>query len=770
MFLSKLPDGVFVSGATSMALNRHRADFALYGNGIFSVLRNEFLDESILSTMREPTYTPPPVRYSEDKLSLLFIDTLTYPRPVRKFKMLFGKTSLLAFLRDMMISEVGLEDRDALVLLTKGRKIPNSYDMMALDAIGIKNGQKIIVSRKLGVQEPHNGMTERNRQFVGDLLFGPAGDNKTNANGQSLAKTFKTSHGYQILGRTIERLLMVRFSDAYRKEEGARKSEEELYALLEEEDREKEKEKQKKEKKKEKEKKKKEQQEKKEVPSEQKKNDKKKGKDKGKDNNKDKEDREKDEKDDGGSSSDEDAWILGIRKGSNNDKAPAKNAAATLSSGKANIMSEEQQLQAALKLSLAEAKQQEEEVVVSKSRQKKKKKEENLAKPQPPPVQKSAPQPVQKKPTVPPPAPLLVSKDIKPVSSIVLKDGEKPKYSQVTSQSVNAAKKPTAPATTRSGSTGSTIDSKLLSPTGIKSVPTIASNNDILNSMSNLRVTPDTIDGKNDLSYLNSFFPQNKFAPSIPGLIDNFLGGSSAIDAKSNAFNSSLSTTAPPGLGLGPSSAAPPGLGLGPPTAASPAVKFCPSCGSKLQQSHRFCWNCGSDIKTSVAEVASDAILSKASMGLSGILGDNNLYNQQSATSLPFLDTWNLPIAPISSSQQMSIPGLSPTQGNFSVNEDLGFNVFSNKESSDILSINSMLTSDAAPFVPASLKTQSNPLGGLGMQNKSNSNAWGIPNVDMLMSFLGDEDASKNAADQKSKAEVQGSSRLGGIFNKGGYI
>ena len=797
MFLSKLPDGVFVSGATSMALNRHRADFALYGNGIFYVLRNEFLDDTILSTMREPTYVPPQVRYSEDKLSLVFIDSLTYPRPVRKFKMLFGKSSLLGFLRDMMISEVGLEDRDALVLLTKGKKIPNTFDTMALDAIGIKTGQKIIISRRLGVpQEPHNGMTERNRQFVGDLLFGPAGDQKSNANGLSISKTFKTSHGYQILGRTIERLLMVRFSDAYRKEEGARKSEEELYALLEEEDREKAKEKQKKEKKKEKEKekKKKEQQEKKEQADQKKSNDKK-SNDKGKDKEKDK---VKEENDDG-SSSDEDAWIMGIRRGHKEDmKSPVKNAINQTKSSNMNItsnLSEEQQLQAALRLSLAEAKQQEEEVIV-KSRQKKKKKDDisNNVKPvNPPPVPiKSTPlpQPVIQKKLVPPPAPAIV-KDIKPVSSIVMKDGEKPKYSQVTSQSVSAVgKKPTetitAPSILRSGNTTNASDSKLQS-NRINAIPE-PTKSDILNGISSLRVTSDKMDTKtNDLSYLNTFFPPNTFSQSIPGLIDNFLGAPITNDAQINRTSTPpLSSMAPPGLGLGlGTTTAPPGLGLGLGTTTAPplgvgstSVNFCPSCGSKLQQSHRFCYNCGSDIKTYIAEVAPDSLSSAGR--LSGILGDNNLYKQSTTTAAstiaasPFLDTWNLPMP---TSQPMSIPGLSSSsQANFSMKEDLSFNVFGTKDTSDsdILAINSMLTSDAPPFIPASLKTQANA--GLNMSSKSTSSTWEDPslsssfgNVGMLMSFLGDDDASKApTVDQKSQKEKE-TSRLG-MFNKGGYI
>jgi hypothetical protein len=425
-----------------------------------------------------------------------------------------------------------------------------------------------------------------------------------------------------------------------------------------------------------------------------------------------------------------------------------------------------------------------------KGRQKKKKKDDNPLPPPPPPTKpvnppplKSTPvmQPILQKKQVPPPAPVIV-KDMKPISSTI-KDGEKPKYSQVTSQSVSAVAKkpvvtPTAPLSPRTSNSTSTIDSKLQS-SRINTIPE-STNSDLLNGISSLRVTSDRIEtNNNDLSYLNAFFPQNTLSQSIPGLIDNFLGAPISNDAKiSRTSTPPLSTMAPPGLGLGlGATSAPPGLGLG---IGTSNVNFCPSCGSKLQQSHRFCYNCGSDIKTSVSEVAPDT-LSSANR-LSGILGDsNNLYMQPTQTastisSSPFLDTWNLPIP---TSQPISIPGLptSSSQGNFSMKEDLSFNVFGTKDSgdSDILAINSMLTSDAPPFIPASMKTQ--PPKGLSIPSKSTSSSWEDPslsssfgNVNMLMSFLGDDDSSKApAADQKSQQAKKDTSRLG-IFNKGGYI
>ena len=203
--------------------------------------------------METPADIPPPVKYSEDMFTLRFLDILSYPRPARKFKMLFGKSTLIAFVREMMLSEVGMDEINDLVLLSHGKEIPRSSDELTLLEAGFKSNQQIVISRRLGAEATTTTtttaapidegagqgekMTEKNRQFLGDLLFGAGGDGNGSVPpaGQSIVKTFKISHGYQILGKCLERMIMLRFSQAYAREEGARKSEEELYALLEEE-------------------------------------------------------------------------------------------------------------------------------------------------------------------------------------------------------------------------------------------------------------------------------------------------------------------------------------------------------------------------------------------------------------------------------------------------------------------------------------------------------------------------------------------------------
>ncbi|CAN0406640.1 unnamed protein product, partial [Discosporangium mesarthrocarpum] len=76
-------------------------------------------------------------------------------------------------LRDMMAGEVKVSSVAMLVLLTKGRPIGKEKDDMTLGELGFKNRQQLVVSQVLGEWiENDSGVEEKNRQFVGDLLFG----------------------------------------------------------------------------------------------------------------------------------------------------------------------------------------------------------------------------------------------------------------------------------------------------------------------------------------------------------------------------------------------------------------------------------------------------------------------------------------------------------------------------------------------------------------------------------------------------------------------
>lgn len=145
----------------------------------------------------------------------------------------------MAFLREMMLTEVGISDINKLVLMTRGRELPRSLDMLSLEAAGICNDQKIIISTKLGSHtEIDRALTrERNKKLVGDILFRTGSDltKSPEAPRNSILMTFMISHGYQIIGLSIERLILSRISDAFIKEETAKHCESELYALLDKE-------------------------------------------------------------------------------------------------------------------------------------------------------------------------------------------------------------------------------------------------------------------------------------------------------------------------------------------------------------------------------------------------------------------------------------------------------------------------------------------------------------------------------------------------------
>jgi hypothetical protein len=70
--------------------------------------------------------------YCQDKISLRFLDLLTYPRPVRKFKMLLDPNMTLKELKILVGKEVNIEPDDV-VLLKKGfgrvdGSVPGDYD------------------------------------------------------------------------------------------------------------------------------------------------------------------------------------------------------------------------------------------------------------------------------------------------------------------------------------------------------------------------------------------------------------------------------------------------------------------------------------------------------------------------------------------------------------------------------------------------------------------------------------------------------------------
>lgn len=140
--------------------------------------------------------------YCEKKVCLRFLDLLTYPRPVRKFKMLLSPSMLLKDLRLLLAREVNINVED-LVLMKKGRHLPfqigsnfatdaanyGDFDSVTISQIGLKWNQLVVISQvALSLRTTDSGSNEQsnqdeqNKQFVGDLLFGQTPPEGSDAN------------------------------------------------------------------------------------------------------------------------------------------------------------------------------------------------------------------------------------------------------------------------------------------------------------------------------------------------------------------------------------------------------------------------------------------------------------------------------------------------------------------------------------------------------------------------------------------------------------
>jgi len=178
-----------------------------------------------------------PPCYCKGKFHIRCVDTLTYPRPIRKFKMLLDKNMHLAMLREMMAVEVGMEsNKEELVLLVKGKPVPAAHDHTSLQELGFKNNLQVVISKVLGGPVKDTCNTEdKNKQFVGDLLFGHA-NNEAPTQPGSIVESHKVLHGYQVLGRTLEMMGRQRVWNGYLAELTARANERALLAALLEEE------------------------------------------------------------------------------------------------------------------------------------------------------------------------------------------------------------------------------------------------------------------------------------------------------------------------------------------------------------------------------------------------------------------------------------------------------------------------------------------------------------------------------------------------------
>ncbi|KAG5192936.1 hypothetical protein JKP88DRAFT_260827 [Tribonema minus] len=301
MLLKLLEDGVFVSEpaasddlSAGVGSKSNALDFVHYtapppaggASGHFQVLQGAYLQRAIssidtavgaslqtsaaaagngvgqqllLKAQQAPAVVPPPPScpYCQGKLNVRFVDTLTYPRPARKFRLLLDRSMLLGALREMMAAEAGLDSAAQLVLLYRGRPVPREKDYMTLADLDVKSNGMIAISRTLGASVEEDGADEKNKQFVGDLLFGSAatgsggssaGSTDTPSGGgggggggadsehSSIVTTMKVTHGCQVLGRSLHDMVAARLSRAWLADVRARASAAELLASLEAEE------------------------------------------------------------------------------------------------------------------------------------------------------------------------------------------------------------------------------------------------------------------------------------------------------------------------------------------------------------------------------------------------------------------------------------------------------------------------------------------------------------------------------------------------------
>eukprot|EP00941_MAST-03F_sp_MAST-3F-sp1_P005854 g5854.t1 len=180
--------------------------------------------------------------YCQDKFVVRFVDMLTYPRPVRKFDLLVPDTSTIGQIRSLMASEVAVDDVDELTLVSKGKKLDD--DSKTLCALRFRNRQMVILSKPPSLKESDEVndeedapqlMEEKNKQFVGDLLFGQASRSSTDMEHDSdgsVLQHFRRSHGFQLLGIACERLLRDKLLEAHAAEVKSRINEKALLDSL----------------------------------------------------------------------------------------------------------------------------------------------------------------------------------------------------------------------------------------------------------------------------------------------------------------------------------------------------------------------------------------------------------------------------------------------------------------------------------------------------------------------------------------------------------
>jgi hypothetical protein len=121
--------------------------------------------------------------YCKNKIRLKFVDTLTYPRPVRQFGLLLSKNITLFDLRKLLLKEIvklyfneesspGIQHE--VVFLTKGKKLDRSMNKLELSELGFVNNQTIVITVELKgkkQQQQQQQQQQQKQKHVGDPAF-----------------------------------------------------------------------------------------------------------------------------------------------------------------------------------------------------------------------------------------------------------------------------------------------------------------------------------------------------------------------------------------------------------------------------------------------------------------------------------------------------------------------------------------------------------------------------------------------------------------------
>lgn len=190
--------------------------------------------------------------YCRDKLYIRFTDLLTYPRPIREFRMLLDKETTLAELEALITDDVNrgnaaemktldsagkraakFKTDEPVLLMRKGKVLVGKS--MTMQDLGLRTNNRLVISRPIGKKvEVDSSMQERNRQFVGDLLFGQDPSEESGCN--SIIESYRLNYGHQILGMLVCKSMGERVQVAWEAEISARVHQQDLLDLLGEEE------------------------------------------------------------------------------------------------------------------------------------------------------------------------------------------------------------------------------------------------------------------------------------------------------------------------------------------------------------------------------------------------------------------------------------------------------------------------------------------------------------------------------------------------------